>query len=237
MIRRHSNVTAAAMKCQLLGMVTMGHGLVLGNNLPFIARRTASPRRPSSPMVMYIDDAMPVTRIDVPSLSYPLSPATSTASLPANHSTPASNPSSSDPQQEEEDMWDAAAMAIVFGCDSGQEALSVPTLLGPNTVWLRWCNVGSRFLTLVADGFRDAYLDEWAFHVTMLAITLRLFLSTAQPLLLAARSVSSLPSWDTSGRGAAVSEDARALSSTKCSRSQRNTAVGYHRQNQNNHRM
>lgn len=73
-------------------------------------------------------------------------------------------------------------------------ALDVSTFLNPNTVWLRLCNVVGRILILSSDYIQKGNTtpDEWAFQVVMLAISTRLFMSSAWPLLFAIFSVSTL---------------------------------------------
>lgn len=78
--------------------------------------------------------------------------------------------------------------------DVSHVALDVSTLLNPNTVWLRLCNVLGRILIISADYIQQGNTtpDEWVFQLAMLGISTRLFLGSAMPLLFAIFSVSTL---------------------------------------------
>ena len=89
----------------------------------------------------------------------------------------------SDPQLELELMNDVSHVA-----------LDVSTLMNPNTVWLRLCNVVGRILIITSDYIQKGNTtpDEWVFQLAMLAISTRLFLGSALPVLFAIFSVSTL---------------------------------------------
>ena len=78
--------------------------------------------------------------------------------------------------------------------DVSHVALDVSTLLNPNTVWLRLCNVLGRILIISADYIQQGNTtpDDWVFQLAMLGISTRLFLGSAMPLLFAIFSISSL---------------------------------------------
>jgi hypothetical protein len=78
--------------------------------------------------------------------------------------------------------------------DFSHVALDMSTLLNPNTVWLRLCNVVGRILIITADYIQKGNTtpDEWVFQLAMLAISTRLFMSSALPLIFAVFSVSTL---------------------------------------------
>jgi len=78
--------------------------------------------------------------------------------------------------------------------DFSHVALDMSTLLNPNTVWLRLCNVVGRILIISADYVQKGNTtpDEWVFQLAMLAISTRLFMSSALPLIFAVFSVSTL---------------------------------------------
>lgn len=89
----------------------------------------------------------------------------------------------SDPQLELELMNDVSHVA-----------LDMSTLMNPNTVWLRLCNVVGRILIITSDYIQKGNTtpDEWVFQLAMLAISTRLFLGSALPVLFAIFSVSTL---------------------------------------------
>lgn len=91
--------------------------------------------------------------------------------------------SASDPQLELELMNDVSHVA-----------LDVSTLMNPNTVWLRLCNVVGRILIITSDYIQagNTTPDEWLFQLAMLAVSTRLFLGSALPVLFAVFSISTL---------------------------------------------
>ena len=180
----------AAMAC--LAMVSsscgFGHSLVVGNSKPCMTRRkpfaAGGSRNRSSSMNMYVDyDMMPITSLDIPSMSSSIHSAASVSSTPSNLLVATSRLIASDPRLEAEVLNDASHMA-----------LDVSTFFSPNTAWLRLCNVIGRVLLLTSDFIQDDSIspDEMIFQISMLAISTRMFLRSAWPLMLAVFSVSSL---------------------------------------------
>jgi hypothetical protein len=157
-----------------------GDGLAFGNK-PFVAgsrQLTKRSRDASSTLkMMNIDDLttmMPLESID---------PTAITSSLPNILSASSVLLASSDAKLELEIMNDFSHVA-----------LDMSTLLNPNTVWLRLCNVVGRILIISADYIQKGNTtpDEWVFQLAMLAISTRLFMSSALPLIFAVFSVSTL---------------------------------------------
>ncbi|KAL7433894.1 hypothetical protein ACHAXH_006153 [Discostella pseudostelligera] len=159
-----------------------GDGLAFGNR-PFIAgtgqlKLTKRSRNASSSIKMInIDDLatmMPLESMD---------PTVMTSSLSNILSASSVLLASSDPKLELEIMNDFSHVA-----------LDMSTLLNPNTVWLRLCNVVGRILIITSDYIQKGNTtpDEWVFQLAMLAISTRLFMSSALPLIFAVFSVSTL---------------------------------------------
>lgn len=123
-------------------------------------------------MKMYVDDMMPFTSIDIPSLSESILP------------TSASTHVKTDRKFETEILTDASA------------ALDVSTFLWirHQELWLRLCSVIGRILLLRSDYVQSENItpDEWALHVSMLVMSAHMLSRSAGPFLNAVLSKSTL---------------------------------------------
>ena len=169
----------------------LGHGLVTRHRQPSMIRPAISRRirKQPSPISMYVDDILPNTSINIPSLSsisismsacdapIPTIPlTTSLISKPSNLFSATSHLISSNPRLEAELLSDVSHVALDF-----------TTFISPNTAWLRFCNVLGRVLILSSDYIQDDYIapDECFFQALMLAVSTHMFLRSAWPLILA----------------------------------------------------
>eukprot|EP00579_Thalassiosira_antarctica_P022101 CAMPEP_0201988938 /NCGR_PEP_ID=MMETSP0904-20121228/92586_1 /ASSEMBLY_ACC=CAM_ASM_000553 /TAXON_ID=420261 /ORGANISM="Thalassiosira antarctica, Strain CCMP982" /LENGTH=447 /DNA_ID=CAMNT_0048543137 /DNA_START=232 /DNA_END=1574 /DNA_ORIENTATION=- len=177
--------TAWLRLCNVIGRVQLDTVLSSGTANPSLRLRGAHFQGEIGPppMSMYIDDFIPITSIDIPSSSPSLPTAESHTSAPSNIFCATSKLITSDPQLESKILNDISNVA-----------LNVSTFLSPNTAWLRLCNVIGRVLVLSSDYVRDDHIspDEWVFHASMLAISIHMFLQSAQPLILAVCSITTL---------------------------------------------
>lgn len=189
MMARNYSAAAAAYLAMASMSFSFGQSLIIGQSHSSMPMRTSFSRRTrnrSSSMNLYIDDIMPITPIDIASLSPALPLSVAVSSLPcaaSNIFCATSKLIASDPQLEVEILNDVSHVA-----------LDVSTFLSPNTAWLRLFNVIGRALVLSSDCIQHDHIapDEFFFQVAMLAISTQMFLRSAWPLLLAIFSISSL---------------------------------------------